>query len=54
MRFNFQAVSKVRTKARSPSTTIFTGVPTGVPSRRYVVSKTVLWFTNWLKAPGIS
>jgi hypothetical protein len=28
-RFNFQAVSKVRTNARVPSTAIFTGVPTG-------------------------
>jgi hypothetical protein len=34
IRLSFQAVSKVRTKARSPSTTMFTGVPTGAPSRR--------------------
>ena len=33
IRFNFQAVSQVRTKARSPSTAMLTGVPTGVTSR---------------------
>jgi|SRR5215211_98355 len=37
---SFQAVSKVRTKARSPSTAMFTGVPMGVPSRLQVMSRT--------------
>ena len=41
MRFTFPAVAQVRMNARSPSTAILTGVFTGVPSRRSVVSRTV-------------
>jgi hypothetical protein len=41
MRFAFPAVSQVRMNARVPSTAMLTGVCTGVPSRRNVVSRTV-------------
>ncbi|MGH2397338.1 MAG: hypothetical protein ACRDFW_10190, partial [bacterium] len=45
-RFDFQARSYVRMNARSPSTARLTAVPTGVPSRRYVVSRIVLCRTK--------
>jgi hypothetical protein len=35
-------VCQVRKNARSPSKAMLTGVATGVPSRRYVVSRMVL------------
>lgn len=41
IRFTFPAESQLRMNARSPSTTMLTGVLTGVPSRRKVVSRTV-------------
>src|SRR5215217_5351230 len=46
MRFSFHAVSQVRKYAWSPSTTMLTAVPTGVPARLYVVSKTAHCSTN--------
>src|SRR5207253_1571164 len=45
-RFTLPVLCGVRTKARPPSTAMLTAVPTGVPSRRYVVSRTALWRTN--------
>ncbi len=41
IRFIFPAVDQLRMYAWSPTTTMFTGVPTPVPSRLNVVSSTV-------------
>jgi len=46
IRLSFHAVSQVRKDARAPSTTMLTAVPTRVPPRLYVVSKTAHCLTK--------
>jgi hypothetical protein len=46
MRLTIHAASKERVNARSPSTAMLTGVPTGVPSWRKLVSNTVRCVTK--------
>jgi hypothetical protein len=50
MRLTLWPVPGLRTKPRSPWTAMLTGVPTGVPSRRWLVSSTAHCRVNGSKA----